>query len=404
MDILMKPDQKMSKECKDEDRISEKRMLEFFAGISHEIRNSLNGIIGISHLIGSTPSDLDRQKYVQILIKSSEGLLGLVNNIMELGKYEVTEAQLNLQPTDVRKSLVENLLSQQLSAEEKGLQFSIEIEEEVPQVVLVDEGRLNQVLLNLVSNAIKFTEDGSVSVVLGIQRINAVEAWLKFTVSDTGIGIPGEKLNCIFDPFNQGQEDTSLNYGGTGLGLSISKKIIDIMGGELKVSSKLGSGSQFHFDFVIENRKTEDNNGIEEKFRSSGEQKKKKILIVEDNNLNVLVVKNNLKNWGFQCEVSNNGLNAVRKVQEQHFDLVLMDFHMPEMNGLEAVQVIRNLSGEEYKQLPIIALSASSRRELKEMEASGVIDILSKPFKSEDLYHKIMTHLELDIAQPADCF
>lgn len=367
---------------------------ELLATISHEIRNPLNAIIGISRLLKLPSSEEEREKYIEGLLETSEHLLDLVDNIMDFSKINSDQFVLSYEPTDLRKAVRQNLASQKAIAEVKNLDFSLEIDESLPTFLIVDPVKLNQVILNLVSNAIKFTSDGGVSLEIDVQELRDQEVQVKFKIKDTGIGIPPENLQNILKPFHQGHYKTSMDYGGTGLGLSISKEIVDKMGGELVVKSELNKGSEFSFsiNMDIDSRSEKPSSGSSQ-VRNLSFEKNLKILIVDDSELNVLVVQKNLEFSGFDFQIAHDGLSAVKMVQKGNFDLILMDLHMPTMDGIEATELIRNLPEPKYKELPIIGLTASTEKFfLERINSAGFTDLVTKPFRTEDLFKKIIEH------------
>lgn len=370
--------------------------LELLATVSHEIRNPLNAIVGISRLLKLPASDEDREKYVDGLVETSEHLLDLLNNIMDFSKLESDSFILAYEPTDLHKTITQNLVSQKAIAESKNLEFKIEIDKKLPPSVITDPVKISQVILNLISNAIKFTESGMVSLKVEVLETGNSEVVIKFRVTDTGIGIPEESLQAVLEPFHQGTFDTNMNYGGTGLGLSISKKIINKMGGELEVQSELSKGSEFSFSLKLDiDRSSERLITPDSSFYAANFQKGVKVLVVDDNKMNVLVAQKNLEFWGFDFQTASNGISAVEKIQKEEFDIVLMDLHMPQMNGLEATKLVRKLPGIKYQELPIIGFTASTEKFLQEnLSSAGFTDLLNKPFRPEELFNKIITHIK----------
>lgn len=370
--------------------------LDFVAGISHEIRNPLNAIIGIAHLLQQEHSREDQRELVKTLLQSSENLLELTNNILDFSKLEAGAADCNITKVNLQDSIPRTLFGQRAIADAKKIDLSISIGPDVPHSLLVDKVKFSQILLNLVSNAIKFTEEGSVSVIISLLDRNASQVTLKIAVFDTGIGIAPEKMEIILQPFRQGGDHINLKYGGTGLGLSISERLITAMGGNLTIKSELNKGSEF--SFVIDLQLPEDE---EEEHPSQVDTNPEqlpeglKVLVVDDNEINLLVARKNLDKWNLKYELARDGQEAVEKVQQEHFDLILMDLHMPKMNGFEATSTIRTMEEGRFRDLPIIALSGSTgvfRK--KEIEAEGFNDFLNKPFRPQELLSKIITSTE----------
>lgn len=358
----------------------------FIATLSHELRNPLHAIIGLSKLLNTASSKEEQQEYVERLIETSESLLALINNILDFSKINAGKSKVVLRPTDLSGKLQSALNSYKTIANAKGLEFSVEVDESLPELVLADEVKLVQVILNFISNALKFTETGSVRTEISVLEQRDSEVLVRFSVRDTGIGIAPEKLEAIFHAFEQADDYINLRFGGTGLGLNISKGVIELLGGKAFVESRPGKGSLFGFDLPLEivNKAPEIYPVGQEEKAQDDLPEGLRVLVVDDNQLNILVVQKNLEAWGCLCETATNGLSAVRKVQENHFDIILMDLHMPQMDGLEAAEVIRNL--KEDHELPIIALTASVENEVSEkIKCFGFTDLLFKPFDPRDL-------------------
>ena len=383
------------------------RSLEILASISHEIRNPLNAIIGLTHLLQTSPSQADSKIYTNNLLRTSENLLELINNIMDFSKTEVGKIELLPKSTDLKKTILQNFSSQKAVANQRGLELKINLDHRIPDLVKVDTVKLNQVLQNLVSNAIKFTDLGEVEIAVDVEEILGAKVPTRFRVIDSGIGITSDKLESIFEAFDQGGEEINRVYGGTGLGLSISRKLVELMGGTLMVTSTVGQGSEFSFALDLEIPEAEK---IDCDYKSSVlsqesfTKKRSKALIVDDNRLNVLIAQKHLELWDWDYDSAYNGLEAVEKVQNQDFDIVLMDLHMPEMDGLQATRVIREINDKRYQNLPIIGLTASVEKFLEEkVHSVGFNDLLVKPFKPDELLEKIEFHSSQKI-QPSVLF
>lgn len=382
---------------------SSQKNLEILATISHEIRNPLNAIIGLTHLLKAPSSKEDQKIYVDSLMETSQNLLELINNIMDFSKVEVGKLELLPEPTDLKKAITQNLLGQKAIAEQRGLIFNLKIDKRIPDFVKVDSVKVIQVLLNLVSNAIKFTGSGAVKVGIEVEEILEKKVQINFKVIDSGIGIPTEKQQSIFEAFDQGGEEINRVYGGTGLGLSISRKIVEAMGGTLTLQSVPGKGSEFNFSLNLEIQSAEKtiSKNIDQQLAKTLQKERINVLIVDDNKLNILIVQKYLEIWGWNYDTAFNGLEAVEKVQNQNFDMVLMDLHMPEMDGLKAIGVIRKLEGCRFQNLPIIGLTASVEKFVEEkVYSAGFNDLLTKPFKPEDLLEKVKFHISQNTYQP----
>lgn len=370
-----------------------RKNLEFLATVSHEIRNPINAIVGLSELIKKSPFEKEREIYLDNLVESCRNLMELVNNIMDFSKLESGIVGPTLKPTELNKVIQKKISGYKTIAESKGLQFIYDFDQRIPEWVLIDQVKLAQVILNLVSNAVKFTHKGSIIVGVELEKVESGRGVVKFYVRDSGIGIPEDKLDSIFEAFQQGGDEINQAFGGTGLGLSISKQIVKMLGGELKVESRQGEGSKFTFflelDFVPESQ----NQPINLSEIKSRQKKDLKLLIVDDDKLNILVLEKQLESWGFESRVAFDGLSATRVIQEEEFDMVLMDFHMPHLDGLSATEAIRNMPKRNFKELPIIGLSASTELFLEEkIKTSGFTDFVSKPFSPAELLDKILLH------------
>jgi PAS domain S-box-containing protein len=367
---------------------------DFLSTVSHEIRTPMNAIIGISNLLQETELSPDQQKYVRILKSSSEGLLSLLNDILDFSKIEAGKVTLEERNFNLRELVYRIFYGLNVKAEEKGLSVKIEIDEQVPAWLRGDPVKLGQVLTNLMSNAIKFTERGSVTVALKVREVFPDALSLDFKVSDTGIGIPADRLTKIFEGFTQASYDIGLKYGGTGLGLAISLKLLELHGSKLAVESVLGAGSAFSFNLRLRlGQEQEASRGFAESLPDRQSLRGLKILVAEDNAINVFVLSQFLRKWGVEFEVAENGRQAVEKAQEREFDLVLMDLQMPELDGYGATAALRQLPGARFKQLPIIALTASiGIGEDERTTLIGFTDFLGKPFKPEALFSKLALH------------
>ncbi len=379
---------------KERAEISEKSKQLFLAKMSHEIRTPMNGILGFARLLSETLTEREQQEYIHIIIKSGEDLLVILNDILDLSRMEagkVTFESLPFNPADVVQT---TMLMLKAKSHQKGIHVKCFLDEKLPRIVIGDSVRLSQVLLNLVSNAIKFTSEGEI-VVSAVCRSETNESVLiDFGVRDTGIGIPIDKQDKIFESFEQAANDTARKFGGSGLGLSIVKQLVSLQNGEIFVTSTPGVGSDFHFRLSFVKYKEKDtkiaiiNNAVE---LPGGHGIR--ILIAEDNMINQLLVTKVLKKQGFAIEVAENGLIALNKYATQDFDIILMDLQMPEMDGYDATKKIRALSGCKGS-VPIIAMSAHTiKGEYEYCIEIGMNDFISKPFNPRELYEKIFSHV-----------
>lgn len=365
----------------------------FLANMSHEIRTPLNGIIGLGNLLAATQMTAGQKELIDMLRQSSGSLLNILNDILDISKIDEGKFSVILSSTNLReigKGIIDLMT---FKAEEKKLSLQFQVDSSVPERVMVDGMRLNQILLNLVGNALKFTEKGEVRLKMDYLAKVSSGHKIRFMVEDTGIGMSGEQLANIFSEYGQASENTSHQYGGTGLGLTISQKLARLMGSELEVNSRLGNGSQFFFTMIL--------NDVKEKARESKEAisfqnlppfSGKKVLVAEDNPINALLLKKYLKAWLLETTVVINGREAVEALRQQLFDLVIMDTRMPEMDGFEAARIARN---DLKINTPILSLSATVLpEEIQQAYEAGMNDTLSKPFEPEKLHQKITLLLQ----------
>lgn len=363
----------------------------FLSTMSHEIRTPMNAVIGFTHLLMRNARE-DQKEFLRILKFSGENLLVLINDILdfskiEAGKIEIEEVDFNL------KEMANTIKSAlQHKAKSKGLQLKLLLDEDIPDFVKGDPVRLGQVITNLCTNAVKFTEEGSIIVSAMVMKQTKDNITIHFEVKDTGIGIAEDMHENIFESFTQASSDTTRKFGGTGLGLTITKRLLELMHSKIQLSSKPGKGSTFYFDLTF---KTSEKKlwAKEEVVMIDGKKSLKgvQILIVDDSRVNILLAQELLKQWQGECDVAANGLEAVEKIKTKDYDIVLMDLQMPEMDGYQATHEIRSLQEEKYRQLPIIALTASAMLEIKDKAFTvGMNDYISKPFNPDELYSKIV--------------
>lgn len=365
---------------------------DFLASMSHEIRTPINAIIGIADLLAKTPLSPEQNKYVQVFRRAGDNLLNLINDILDLSKVEAS--QLELERTGFSLSdLLEKVREMvAVRAQEKGLSLLFEIAAEVPGNLIGDPTRLRQVLLNLVGNAIKFTESGEVSLHVTPDADAAIPGALRFTIADTGIGIPAEKLGAVFERFTQADSSTTRKYGGSGLGLTISKRLVELMGGRIGVESSVGRGSVFSFAVPLEIW-SGPTRGTAVPVGASPEAPLPalRILLVEDSPDNRLITVAFLEETPYRVEIAENGAIACEKFFAENYDLVLMDRQMPIMDGLTATRAIREWEvANQRPPTPIIALTASALRgDREKCMAAGCTAYLTKPIKQEVLLQAI---------------
>lgn len=368
----------------------------FLANMSHEIRTPMNGVIGMIDLLNETPLLEEQRKYVQTIKKSSETLLNILNDILDLSKIEAGKMQLRLAPISIEQTVekLHSLFYQQATL--KNIELLYSIDSNVPKVVLADETRLLQILSNLTSNAIKFTDQGSVRIQISLQSKKDLVNKIRVNISDTGIGIAEDKLNVLFGYFNQVDNSSSKSYGGTGLGLAISKELSKLMNGEIGVQTEANKGSVFWFTFEANESKRLVEQKIETSNAFSSEKTFKdypKILLVDDNAINLFVASEILRKAGCEIDTAGNGLEAIQKVKENNYRVVLMDIQMPQMDGIEATAEIRKLNLAYTP--PIIAMTAYSMKEDKDrFMINGMDDYIAKPIKADSLISKVKAWLD----------
>ena len=367
---------------------------QFMSTMSHEIRTPLNEVIGITNLLLQSEPRADQMEYIRTLLFSANHLLTLVNDVLDYTKLELGNISFEKTTFNIFEFADELKRSYSFRADSKKLQFKFSMDKNIPAQLTGDPIRLNQILSNLLSNAVKFTDSGQVELMISRVSGSSKETVLRFCVTDTGIGIPADKHTEIFDSFKQASDDTTRKYGGTGLGLSISRKLVELQGGSLDIESIPGKGSSFFFNmqFTVpsgqENSITKADN--EERW---DELKGKKILIAEDNKINFFVVNKFLSKWEVIVSHAENGKIVLDMLRDNKYDLILMDLHMPVMDGIEASEIIRNSDDPEIKNIPLVALTAAimSEHETK-LEKLHINDYILKPFKPRDLYDKILKH------------
>ncbi|MBS1492762.1 MAG: PAS domain S-box protein [Bacteroidetes bacterium] len=369
----------------------------FLSTMSHEIRTPMNAVIGYTYLLMQENPKQYQLDYLKPLQFSANHLLALINDILDFSKIEAGKIEFEFIEFDLRETIDGIMKIFALKAAEKKINLDLILPNNLPDIIIGDIVRVNQILTNLVSNAVKFTEQGGVTIELENRNETKDKIEILFKVKDTGIGIPEDKLNHIFDSFTQANSSTTRKYGGTGLGLAISKKLIELLGGDIEVKSVSGEGTTFSFKIEFGKSKSLK---IKKYYGDSKDEifesmKGVKILIVEDNPVNAVLAEKFLKKWNIETETAENGMVAVERVQEKEFDLILLDLQMPEMNGYEAALTIRSLNGSYYKNVPIVALSAEVTAEVKkEVHLYGMNDSLTKPFNPSELYHSIKNLLK----------
>jgi signal transduction histidine kinase/CheY-like chemotaxis protein len=361
----------------------------FLANMSHEIRTPLSGILGFTNLLQKRPLDETSREFVSSIQRSGENLMAIINDILDLSKIEAGMMRITPGIFSINGLVnsVETFFVER--AKEKGLKISSKIDTSIPDTLIGDATRLTQILVNLIGNAIKFTHQGNITIEIYNKQQSENEVIIGFKISDTGIGIDKEKLNEVFERFNQGEDSTTRNYGGTGLGLSIVKSLILLQNGDIEVTSEPGKGTTFHFYILYTIAKEQLNlvPKIDTDYFKDITNSPLKVLIVDDNAINQSLMKHLLSQWNIDFDTANNGLEAVEFLRNNDCDLVLMDIQMPQMDGYVATQTIR----EELKlNTPIIAMTAHALAgEREKCMSRGMNEYISKPIKEEELFKLI---------------
>ncbi|MET1054483.1 MAG: response regulator [Pedobacter sp.] len=368
----------------------------FMANMSHEIRTPLNAILGFTNLLGIRKLDPEPQEFVQAIQKAGESLLAIINDILDLSKIEAGMMRIENTPFSVRGLFhsVKTLFFERIK--EKRLEIKLEIDEDVPDTLIGDDTRLTQILVNLIGNAVKFTEKGFVLLRVYVINYEGEQIELGCSVCDTGIGIAKDKIGGIFDRFHQAEDSTTRNYGGTGLGLSIVKDLLQLLKGSIEVESSAGKGTAFHFSIPYRISSTQVADMVppaddELELYASGAVN---ILVVDDNQMNQNLMRYLLKGWNLSFDIAGNGLQALKLLNDRKYDVVLMDIQMPGMDGYATTQRIRN---QLQLDVPIIAMTAHALAGEREKCLSfGMNDYLPKPINQQQLYANIAKFARLN--------
>lgn len=368
--------------AKEEAEMASTAKTHFLSTMGHELRTPLNAVIGFSELLLDSKSNEEKTQYAQTIKKSGENLLRIINNILDFTKIESDNIDYKFEPTHIPTLLAEVVKLLGSLTNPKKVKLSFRFDDSLSDYIETDGTRLKQILINLIGNAIKFTDEGEISVQVTTTESISEKGQILFIVKDTGIGIPEDKISLLFDRFSQIEADRNRRYGGTGLGLAISKRLIEGMGGRVWVQSKLNTGTTFYFtikNIPVSKKDTEKLKLIDSKTDSSEPNKNISILVVEDNFINQKVVLKVLERLGFTAEIASNGFDALEQVQKKGFDLIFMDMEMPEMDGIEATQKIRAL-GKKASSPIIIAMTANvSAEDKRRCFEAGMVDFISKP-------------------------
>lgn len=367
-----------------------KARAEFLSTVSHELRTPLNAINGIAHLLLKENPKKRQLDYLSSLKFSGDYLTKFINEILEINKIESHDTEIDQTNFNLKKLLLGIQHSLKELALSNNNNLIVDIDPSIPDYLVGDSTKLSQIILNLINNALKFTKDGEIKLSTNLLLLENQEASVYFEIKDTGIGIPEDSLGSVFDSFYQGSVEINRKYGGTGLGLTIAKKLIKTLGGKIKLKSVVGQGSTFSFVLIFKEGEILLENQILPKIDFDSKLINKKVLVVEDNKINQMITKKMLHNKQIICEIIDNGEDAIDLVRNKKFDLILMDVHLPGINGTIASELIRIFD----KTTPIIALTAISLNENREMLLSyGINEVITKPFIPEHFYTIIAQHI-----------
>jgi signal transduction histidine kinase/CheY-like chemotaxis protein len=382
---------------------SEKVKQIFMANMSHEIRTPMNAILGFARLLEESPLTKEQQEYMQAIIKSGDDLLVILNDILDFSRIEEGKMMFESIPFSLEDTIKSTVLMMQPKSRLKNIILTHHIDETIPGIIIGDSVRLNQILFNLVSNAVKFTEQGTITVSVYCTNETNEDITLEFVIKDTGIGIPLEKQSIIFESFEQAAGGAARKFGGTGLGLSIVKQLVERQNGEITVNSIPGHGSEFHFKLSFK-KSDMVHQGDKQLFKYTigpelfpESEKLIRILVVEDNPVNQLLAARVLHKCGFEADIAENGKIALDKYSNNNYDIILMDLQMPEMDGYEATIRIRSMNNSK-RNIPIIAMTAHTiKGEFERCMTIGMNDYISKPFHTNDLCQKIYTYVPKNV-------
>ncbi|GAA4143379.1 hypothetical protein GCM10022216_25240 [Sphingobacterium kyonggiense] len=365
----------------------------FLANMSHEIRTPINGIMGIMHMFKSSELSNEQKDWLKRLDNASQSLLLIINDILDLSKIDSGMLKIEYEDFSLTKMIEDIERIFKIKANHKQLDFQIDVGDSVPQYIRYDSLRLQQIISNFISNSLKFTERGSIDLVITEVEKKNNNHRLRFTVKDTGIGIKEGSVEKIFMAFEQADDGITKKFGGTGLGLAIVKRLANLLNGNIGAESVYGEGSSFYFEgwFESSTKEIEDKNKEVPTYNSFPKFNDMRVLVAEDNDLNSFMLAHMLRSWNCEVDIVKNGQLALEKVEHNNYDLILMDTHMPIMSGFEAIKEIKNHSAPEKHGIPIITISASVlEHEQAAAYRAGADGVIGKPFDPIELYQKII--------------
>ncbi|MBL6606886.1 MAG: response regulator [Flavobacteriaceae bacterium] len=369
---------------------------EFLSTITHELRTPMYAVTGLTHLLLEENPKPEQKEHLRSLQFSGEYLLNLINNILDLNKLEANKVEIEKTTFNLKRRLNDVLIALNKSAVDRKNNLRLEYDDEIPDKLEGDSVKLSQILINLIGNSLKFTQNGDVIVRVKKLGDKNNKITLHFEIEDNGVGISKKKQKSIFESFSQASLQINRKFGGTGLGLSIVKSLLELMGSRIQLESQLGKGSKFWFDLVLDisaQGATEEDNAKQLNESEYSSLENRHILVVEDNKINQMITRKILEKRNIICQVADNGMDAIKMVETNDFDVVLMDIHMPGISGIEATQEIRKFKPD----LPIIALTAVTIEEnIDEFFRAGFSEIIPKPFKTEEFFEKIHRTLTQD--------
>lgn len=366
---------------------------DFFAKASHELRTPVHGILGLVEMLEESASEKQRE-YLKALMQVATQLKTIVNDLLDLSKLEEKKITFEYVPLNLGEIFNNIALAFKPLADKKQIKLLFSIDEKIPSYLLGDITRISQIIYNLVSNSLKFTEKGEVRVSASLEEVTVQKKFrIKFVVQDTGVGIAADKLAYIFEPYIQESNETYRLYGGTGLGLTIVKQLIEAMGGQISVESKANQGTSFYFQLVFDQSKPisalQDQSMMYQYAHRS-------VLIADDNEINLMVATKKMQNIGFEVDTAKNGREVLQKLENKHYDLLCLDMNMPVLNGSETIKAIRSKTESPFQTIPIFLMTAYSYADITDkIKDIEITDFLTKPFEMSDLLKKLQKHLPI---------